>query len=72
MEPTSRIAEARRRAAAVLAYGSHPGTASNASTGSDGVSTSGGESSDGDSFGFGSGSIGPSDGTVPQVQSHVS
>jgi hypothetical protein len=56
----------------VLARGAHPGstTASHPST----PSGSSGQSSDerGDDFGFGSGSIAPSQNVVPSVQTHTS
>lgn len=87
-EPVSRIAEARRRAAdakqaalalaaagflavALLAKASHPAHAHTASGGQSASQDTTRQSS-GSSFDFGSGSVEPSDGSQPGVQSSVS
>lgn len=87
-EPVSRIAEARRRAAdakqaalalaaagflavALLARASHPAR-THATSGGPGASQSTTQQSSGSSFDFGSGSVEPSDGSQPGVQSSVS
>jgi hypothetical protein len=55
----------------LLAKASHPARAHSAS-GSQGASQSTTQQSSGSSFGFGSGSVEPSDGSQPGVQSSVS
>jgi hypothetical protein len=87
-EPGSRIAEARRRAAdakqaavalaaagflavALLAKASHPAHA-HTTSGGQSASQSTTQQSSGNSFDFGSGSVEPSDGSQPGVQSSVS
>jgi hypothetical protein len=87
-EPVSRIADARRRAAdakqaalalaaagflaiALLAKESHPAHA-HTTSGGQSPSQSTTQRSGGSSFDFGSGSVEPSDGSQPGVQSSVS
>jgi hypothetical protein len=87
-ESTSRIAEARRRAAnskqaalalaaagflavALLAKASHPAR-THATSGGPSASQRTTQQSNGSSFDFGSGSVEPSDGSQPGVQSSVS
>ena len=86
-KPVSRIVEARRRAAdakraalalaaagflvvALLAKASHPARAHSTSGGQSGSQST--QQSSGSSFDFGSGSVSPSDGSQPGVQSSVS
>lgn len=89
MAESSRIAEARRRAAgakqtavalaaagflaiALLAREAHPATSKAGGTSGGSANTDSGTSSSDDDFDFGSGSVAPSTGSQPQVQTHVS
>jgi len=65
------LAAAGFLAIGLLAKASHPARAHSAS-GSQGASQSTTQQSSGSSFGFGSGSMEPSDGSQPGVQSSVS